>query len=407
MVRSVVTTDSGRRPLQDQLIERIRRDGPMPFEEFQQIALYDPKDGFFGSGKLRSTKEGDFLTSPEVSPLFGETLAKYVNQVFSSPSGGSGEPLFPSPSGGSGLGEERAGGDGGGFGAGGDGGGFGAEGERSVRTLVEVGAGSGSLLKPLLGVLEHPVDAWAVEASAAARTALAEVLPSDRIVSVLDDVSAPFWGVIIGNELLDNLPVSIAVRKRKAWEERWVGIEDGRLVLVPHPARPEVAGWADQFGRPCPEDGRVEVQLAAAEWIRRALDMLVWGAVIVIDYGETAESLEHRRTEGTLRTYRAHHLGPHPLAEPGQTDITSDVNFSSLVAAAESGGASVELHRQDEFLQSLGLADRIRELREQEPALARDGDPMERLRVRSARTNAETLLHPRGLGDFRVLIARK
>ncbi|HDL50199.1 MAG TPA: hypothetical protein ENH33_09625 [Actinobacteria bacterium] len=432
--------------LKDRLIEQIRQEGPIPFEEFQQIALYDPEGGFFASGKLRSVKEGDFLTSPEVSSLFGETLAKFVDglfaslsgggaeppfpspsggdierpfpspsggdierpfpspsgggaeRLFPSPSGGGAERLFPSPSGGSGLGEERAGVDGGGFGAGVDGGGA---------TLVEVGAGSGTLLRPLLAALEHPVDAWAVEASPAARAALAEVLPSERVVPVFDDVAAPFSGVIIGNELLDNLPVSIAVRKREGWEERWVGIEDGRLVLVAHPVRPKVAGWADQFGRPCPEGGRVEVQLAASEWIRRALDMLVCGAVIVIDYGETAENLEHRRTEGTLRTYRAHHLGPHALAEPGETDITVDVNFSPLVIAAESGGASVELHRQDEFLQSLGLVDRIRELREQELALARDGDPMERLKVRSTRTNAETLLHRRGLGDFRVLIARK
>ncbi|NIA25332.1 MAG: hypothetical protein GWP04_07150 [Gammaproteobacteria bacterium] len=356
----------------------------MPFEEFQRIALYDPEDGFFGSGKLRSTKEGDFLTSPEVSPLFGETLAKFVDQFLSSPSGGSGR------------GEERAGVDGGGAEVGG-----------RVPTLVEVGSGSGSLLRPLLVALEHSVDAWVVEASPAARAALAEMLPADRVVSSLDEVAAPFSGVVLANELLDNLPVAVAVRTGIGWEERWVGIEDGHLVLVPHPARPEVAAWANRFGLPCPEGGRVEVQLAAADWMRRALDVLARGAVVVIDYGEKAEHLEHRRLEGTLRTYRAHHLGPHPPAVPGETDITNDVNFSSLCAVAEAAGASVELHRQDEFLESLGLAERIRELREQELALARDGDPMERLKARSDRTNAETLLHPRGLGDFRVLIARK
>lgn len=358
----------------------------MPFEEFQAIALYDPEDGFFGSGKLRSTKEGDFLTSPEVSPLFGETLAGFVDRIFSSPSEGRGP------------GEERTGGDGGRCGAGAAGGGH---------ILVEVGAGSGSLLRPLLASLEHPVDAWAVEASVAARAALGEILPGQHIVSSLDEIPAPFSGVIIANELLDNLPVSIAVRKGETWEERWVGVEDGRLVPVPHPARPEVTAWANRFGLPCPEGGRVEVQLAASEWLRRALDALVWGAVVVVDYGETAEKLEHRRAEGTLRTYRAHHLGPDPLAEPGETDITADVNFSALLAVAEAGGASAEMHRQDEFLASLGLADRVRGLREQELALARDGDPMERLKVRSDRTNAETLMHPRGLGDFRVLIAHK
>jgi SAM-dependent MidA family methyltransferase len=77
-----------------------------------------------------------------------------------------------------------------------------------------------------------------------------------------------------------------------------------------------------------------------------------------------------------------------------------------MTAAARAGGASVELLRQDDFLVEWGLRDVVRELREQELALATSGDAMERLAVRSERTDAETLLHPRGLGDFRVMVAR-
>ncbi len=127
----------------------------------------------------------------------------------------------------------------------------------------------------------------------------------------------------------------------------------------------------------------------------------------MIDYGDTAENLEKRRVEGTLRTYRAHHLGPHPLDEPGETDITADVNFTALIDRVVQLGASIEYHRQDEFLDQFGLRSRLSKLRYQELDLARDGDPMERLKVRSTRTEAETLLHPRGLGDFRVLVVRK
>ena len=76
---------------------------------------------------------------------------------------------------------------------------------------------------------------------------------------------------------------------------------------------------------------------------------------LLIDYGDTAENLEKRRVEGTLRTYRAHHLGPHPLDEPGETDITVDVNFTALIDRAVQLGASVEYHRQDDFLSELGL----------------------------------------------------
>jgi SAM-dependent MidA family methyltransferase len=129
--------------------------------------------------------------------------------------------------------------------------------------------------------------------------------------------------------------------------------------------------------------------------------------VVLIDFGDLAENLAPRRREGTLRTYRSHHLGPHPLDEPGATDITADVNFSALIAIAEAAGAKVDLHRQDDFLASLGLRQRLAELRRAELELARSGHVEERLQARNLVNEAQTLLHPRGLGDFRVLVARK
>ena len=83
-----------------------------------------------------------------------------------------------------------------------------------------------------------------------------------------------------------------------------------------------------------------------------------------------------------------------------------DVNFTALIDRAVQLGASIEYHRQDDFLSELGLRARLSKLRHHELDLARDGDPMERLKVRSVKTEVETLLHPRGLGDFRVLLAR-
>ena len=149
----------------------------------------------------------------------------------------------------------------------------------------------------------------------------------------------------------------------------------------------------------------MEVQLAASSWLTGALARLEQGSVVVIDYGDTAENLLPRRQDGTLRTYRAHHLGPHPLDEPGETDITADVNFTALLAIAENAGADARLLRQDDFLSELGLRDRLSELRHAELEAARIGDEVARLQARSLKTEAETLLHPRGLGDFRVLVA--
>ena len=408
-------------------------------------ALYDPEDGFFTSKTLRSVKAGDFLTSPEVSPLFGETLARFVDQELSaSPwkgevperSEGDGGRALPGESeseaatpfrgprtadGAPGIVPPASEAGSGGVQVDGSGivppvseashGGKVPQPERSAgwgrgALLIEVGAGSGSLLKPLLATVQTTVEPWGVEASPAARHALEDILPPDHIVPTLNDLPDRLSGVVIANELLDNLPVAMAVRTGNGWTERWVGVEDEALVLVPVDARPEVADWAERFGLPAPERGLVEVQLAAGEWLEAILDRLDSGTVLLIDYGDTAENLEKRRVEGTLRTYRAHHLGPHPLDEPGETDITVDVNFTALIDRSVQLGASIEYHRQDDFLSELGLRSRLSKLRHHELDLARDGDPMERLKVRSANTEAETLLHPRGLGDFRVLVVR-
>lgn len=337
----------------DRVLAEILVGGPIPFERFMEIALYDP-EGFFGGDHLRSEKGGDFLTSPEVSPLFGETLAVYVERE-----------------------RERIG---------------------EPFQLVEVGAGSGSLLVSLLTQVD--LDAWAVETSPAARSKLGGLLSEDHVLSELPD---RVRGVILANELLDNLPMAVAQKIDDRWRERWVGAEDDTLHFVDADPRPEVFAWLDAYGGDVPDGGWVEVQLAAQTWLSDALDRLDSGSVVIIDYGDTAENLIPRRRDGTLRTYRAHHLGPHPLDEPGATDITADINFTALLATAEAAGASVELHRQDDFLADLGLRERLSRLRHAELEAARSGDEMERLRLRSQKTEAETLLHPRGLGDFRVL----
>ena len=349
--------------MKSKLLSLIGQSGPMPFEVFMEHALYDSEDGFFGSGELKSVKAGDFLTSPEVSPMFGEAIGRLVEGEVERV----GEPF----------------------------------------RFVEVAAGSGSLLRPMLASLDRDIEAWAVEVAPAARTALSEVLPKERVVDSLDDVPSPFRGVIVANELIDNLPMAIAQRVGGEWRERWVGAHGGELALIDADPRPEVLEWLDRFAGPVPDGGMVEVQLLAADWLRTAMSMVEAGSIVLFDYGDTTENLLPRRQDGTLRTYRSHHLGPHPLDEPGATDITADVNFTALEAVALEAGWEGKIWRQDDYLAELGLRDRVSAMRHEELALARSGNEMERLRVRTRRTEVETLIHPRGLGDFRVLVARR
>lgn len=346
------------------LADRIREQGPLPFDEFMQAALYDPDEGYFASGPLRSSREGDFLTSPEVSPLFGGTLARFVEAEAA-----------------------RIGAD--------------------PITVVDAGAGSGSLLRALLDAARVGIRAWAVEVSPAAREALRLFVPEAALVEKTASVAGPIRGVFLANELLDNLPAGVAVRRGAGWVERLVGVGSGGLCWEEGPARPAVAAWAEQYAGPVPEGGLVETQIAAAEWLRSVLQHLTAGSVVVVDYGDIGPNLATRRVEGTLRTYRHHHLGPDPLADPGATDITIDVDFGALAAVAEGEGAAVEVTSQAGFLERWGLAELLSRRRAEELALARDGDPLERLQVRSLVTGGEALLHPRGLGDFRVLVARR
>ena len=342
--------------LADKLRARIAANGPMPFEEYMAACLYDPDGGFFATGPLRSVKEGDFLTSPEVSPWFGRTLARFVEA-------------------------------------------------HEADLVVDVGAGSGSLLEPMMEELGSSYSFHAIEASPAARGAL-QSLVGDGVHGSIDGLPKRFNGVVFANELLDNFPTALAIRSGDGWVERWVGVTATGFGLVDAEVRPAVASWCDAYAGNVPDGGMVEVQLAATHWIGEILARIRDGALVVIDYGGTAEELEPRRTQGTLRTYQRHHLGPDPLLEPGATDVTADVNFTALMAAAEDAGATVELHRQDDFLADLGLREVVRDLRHRELELAKGDDAMARLKVRSEGTDADTLLHPRGLGDFRVVVAR-
>ena len=350
--------------MKERIVSLIRREGPLPFERFMESALYDPQGGFFTAGPVRSRPEGDFVTSPEVSPAFGETLAGYV------------------------LEEHRRLGEPGDF------------------AVVEAGAGSGSLLEPLADSLPVSVRAAAVEVSAAARAALAERLPHVKVWTP-SEVPARLTGVVIANEVADNLPMAAAARERDGWSEMLVGEEDGELILTAAPARREVGEWLEAYAGDVPPGGTAVAQLAARDWLSEWADRLAAGSLLIIDYGGTTEDLTGGNRAGTLRTHRAHRPGPHPLETPGQADITADVNFTALADAARARGLESELLTQRRFLTRHGLPARIAAWRREELELARTGETLARLQMRDRITGAAALLEPSGLGAFQVLAARR
>ena len=161
-----------------------------------ELALYDPL-GFFGGGQMRSVKAGDFLTSPEVSRLFGESLAGYVRSEWER----IGDPFM----------------------------------------LVEVAAGSGSLLRALLGKID--VEVRAVEKSPAARETLAGLISSDRVLTSLSEVPGPLRGVLIANELLDNIPMAIAQTQIPVGASVGSGpMADRWCLLMPRPGPKSLRG---------------------------------------------------------------------------------------------------------------------------------------------------------------------
>ena len=328
-----------------------------------EMALYDPAGGYYAAGPLRSRPDGDFITSPEVSPAFGETLAAYA------------------------VGEYRR------------------LGEPSDFTVAEAGAAAGSLLEPLLASLPFPARAAAVEASVAARAALAARLPH-LMTYAPEEVPDRLTGVMFANEVADNLPAALAVREEDGWSERRVGEEDGQLTLVAAPVRAEVGEWLDAYAGEVPAGGTAEAQLAARDWISEWAGRLAAGSLVVVDYGSAGQSADGRGA-GTLRTHRRHRPGPRPLDSPGEVDITVDVNFAALADAARTHGLECEILTQRAFLTHCGLPDRLAARREEELELARAGDHLERLRARSFLTGAAALLDPAGLGGFHVLIASR
>jgi SAM-dependent MidA family methyltransferase len=380
------------------LRERIRREGPIPFDRFVDAALYDEPDGFFARGGGAGRAGRDFVTSPEVGTLFGALVARALDRFWEDL--GAPDPFV----------------------------------------VVDVGAGRGRLAADVLGASPACAPALryvAVERAAALREQQPERLeieplevalgPAVRaepdepprpvtgvgpIVSSLADLpAASIEGVVVANELLDNLPFRIVERAPEAWREIRVGFDhaSGGFVEVEVPAAPGIARAADDVasGAEVPHGARLPVPTGMASWVEACGRMLRRGFLVVIDYADRVASLSRRGQHEWLRTYRGHERGTSPLDEPGSQDVTCDIPAEYLVGVARRAGFTlVAAPDQATWLASLGIDDLVDDARDRWRQRAHVGD-LAAVAARSRISEAAALTDRAGLGGHAVFVFAK
>ncbi|WP_305075629.1 class I SAM-dependent methyltransferase [Propionivibrio sp.] len=300
--------------------------GWIGFDRFMTLALYTPGLGYYSGGAHKFGAAGDFITAPELTPLFAQTLATQAAQILS----------------------------------------------LSAPHVIEVGAGSGRLAADLLLELEKQdalPESYAIldlsgELRSRQRATIEERAPHllGR-VSWLDALPGLFDGLVLANELLDALPAHLA-----AWGtesdpclvlERGVSWRDGTFAWEDRPATGRLLEQARQIGSDCqPPPGYVsEINLAAMDWTASWAPVLGRGALLLLDYGFPRHEYYHeQRDTGTLMCHYRHHAHPDPFYLPGLQDITAHVDFTAIVEAGHGGGLDLLGYTtQSAFLLNCGL----------------------------------------------------
>jgi SAM-dependent MidA family methyltransferase len=216
------------------------------------------------------------------------------------------------------------------------------------------------------------------------------------LLTSLGDVPAgPFEGVVVANELLDNLPFRLLERTEDGWAEVRVTVELGELLV---PAGPSTSEDAVRLAPDAGIGARIPLQERAAGWLRSTLAILSAGRLVVFDYADTTPSFAGRPWTDWVRTYRAHGRGGHPLEHLGVQDVSCEVAVDQLASVRPPDGD----RSQAEFLAAHGIDELAGEARRRWQERAAIGD-LEALKARSRVTEAAALTDPTGLGAFRVL----
>ena len=307
--------------------------------------------GFFNTTKVRSNKEGDFLTSPEVSDYFGYFISNFVKV------------------------------------------------NNIDKNLLEIGAGTGSLgyqidkfsnKKPLV-----------VEKSKTAITSLEDM--QFTVYESVDSMSKEDIGLLYMNEVLDNIPCSIAVNKDREWFEKIIRLKQDQLVYDLVPAREINLDWISDFNIDALEGIEIEIQKNSTEYLIKLISKFNPEFLIIIDYGYEFHERKDKPYKSLIRTYKNHHLAGDTILQPASTDITYDVNFSSVKTTLNSLNYTVELLTQKEFIEQNGFENLYKKINNEFQV----AEGIQKLKLKSDLVGLDAISNNRGLGGFMVAVAKK
>jgi len=369
-------------PLREKIEEEIRQRGPIPFSCYMELCLYDPEHGYYSRNAQQFGKAGDFYTSSDVHAVFGRLMARQFDEMWRA---------LDSP---------------------------------GKIDLVELGPGRGLFAQDVLGWSEKKFPDFfralqyvLLESSSALQARIqatlsrylqkgkATLIEPKSLIGTVPSETPPTVGhahhfgnptIVFANEFFDALPVEILSTNGSLR----IDARDGRFIETWTPPSPEELEFLDRYSiHPEPHE-RVEVSFTAQNYMNQIAANLQRGFLIAIDYGYTREEQLAGRHRGTLKALRQHSISANPYEAPGEQDITADVNFSALAAAAEKQGMQAQkLVTQSQFLLGIGEANQFAD------AFEDCRLPQERAKVA---LQLKHLVTPAGMGEsFQVLVASK
>jgi SAM-dependent MidA family methyltransferase len=352
--------------LKTAIIERIGREGRITFRDFMEMALYAPGLGYYTSRRENIGRGGDYVTSPEVSPIFGAMLGRQLREMWE------------------------------------------AIGSPPAFDVVEAGAGTGVLSRDILRWsrraapgFQEAVRYTIVEASEPLAGRQRETLEAEGLaggVGWRTDLPGAVEGCILSNELLDAMPVHRVLVEDGVLRELYVAWDGDAFREEPGPvSTPQIEAYFGRLGLLPGEGCKAEVNLAAPRWVSAAASSLARGFLLTLDYGyEAAELYAPWRERGTLLCFNRHNPSEDPFVRIGRQDMTAHIDLTTIRRAGEEAGLrTLGLVPQSQFLMDLGLPDAL-------PAIGEGETNLEEYYIR--RRVVVELVDPAGLGRIKVLV---